>query len=710
MPVRKCESTNIHRGYGYLAMVVVSGNWVKSVAVYPTSTNNSDVELSQVTMIPKAVLSCRPNSHLFQERTLALDQSVKIGRSVARAKPTSTNAIFDCKVLSRHHALLWYENGKFFLQDTKSSNGTFVNNNRLSAETENHELSSGDIVQFGVDVVENNRKVTHGCIIATIKLYMPDGKEAKASPVTEGDRHGMVPLDDLYKLNQIIQEANQREKCLETKLTALQHVVNETRKSAEESWQAYVGEERLLSRVSALETQLQQANKSWGEDRLREELAKLQESNESYQIAAKEALEKLHAERLQAMALAMEQERAKISAEQEAVLAKEQFYQAQVEVEAMARQLTEHQIEAENIQFELKQREKELESKLESESGKLLDLQLKLFEMNTLSDQDFPNREGLEGMHKDLIYDDDLRCKEELIAENDDCVSLMNMSNGVDNHISLTFGPVEDKIESEKGAGETTEVEECDCEVNQQKLCQEDIKRVSFKIAEDCESEEDFHDSNDRSDSTKEDMEKNYYASDRVDSKTLKYQFQSAQNELKRKIELLETISNENKLKINDLDKELLEEKKISQLRLEENEGIKEELVLLQQKWKESCNETLEYKDKMCVLLEELELAKKQLKDLNENVKEKIEETQWGPTISNSVVSYDQLVELEEELVLLKERFSQVSEEKIKLQRDFSMLTKQYNVVCNRSHNKYFFYVAPLVIMVLYLLVSAMIS
>lgn len=60
-----------------------------------------------------------------------------------------------------------------------------------SNELESHEVSSGDIVQFGVDVVENNRKVTHGCIIAMLKLYLPDGKEAKASPsITEGHKHG----------------------------------------------------------------------------------------------------------------------------------------------------------------------------------------------------------------------------------------------------------------------------------------------------------------------------------------------------------------------------------------------------------------------------------------------------------------------------------------------------------------------------------------
>ena len=94
---------------------------------------------------------------------LSLDQSVKVGRSVARARPVNTNAIFDCKVLSRNHALLWYENGKFYLQDTKSSNGTFVNNQRLSKGSEEspaREVCSGDILQFGVDVMENSRKVS----------------------------------------------------------------------------------------------------------------------------------------------------------------------------------------------------------------------------------------------------------------------------------------------------------------------------------------------------------------------------------------------------------------------------------------------------------------------------------------------------------------------------------------------------------------------
>ena len=117
----------------------------------------------------KAQLICQPNSHPFNDRTISLEQAVKIGRSVDRAQ--ATNALFD-EVLSvsRNHALLWYEAGKFYLQDTKSKKGTFVNNQRLSKRSEEsppREVCSGDILQFGDD---------NECIIATLKLYLPEVK------------------------------------------------------------------------------------------------------------------------------------------------------------------------------------------------------------------------------------------------------------------------------------------------------------------------------------------------------------------------------------------------------------------------------------------------------------------------------------------------------------------------------------------------------
>ena len=50
---------------------------------------------------------------------------------------------------------------QFFIQDTKSSNGTYVNNaqvGRGTDDTESVEIRSGDVLQFGVDVTENSKK------------------------------------------------------------------------------------------------------------------------------------------------------------------------------------------------------------------------------------------------------------------------------------------------------------------------------------------------------------------------------------------------------------------------------------------------------------------------------------------------------------------------------------------------------------------------
>lgn len=272
-------------------------------------------------MAGKAVLICRQNSHPFLDRTLILEQPVKIGRSVARARAAQNNGIFDCKVLSRNHALFWYTNGKFYLQDTKSSNGTFVNNQRLSKsgeESSPREVCSGDVVQFGVDVLESTQKVTHGCIVADLKLYLPDGKEAKASPsTTEVGGIGSVSTEDLYQLNQCIQEALQREQMLQTKLASLQQMVLSLRSASDVGWRALIAEDRILSRVEILENILQSYSKNFPEDKLRDELRKLHDDKSVYQSTAKERLKKIYEEKLEAIQKCQEVERALLNAEAE---------------------------------------------------------------------------------------------------------------------------------------------------------------------------------------------------------------------------------------------------------------------------------------------------------------------------------------------------------------------------------------------------------
>ncbi|XP_049846371.1 sarcolemmal membrane-associated protein isoform X7 [Schistocerca gregaria] len=355
-------------------MVIVTG-WMQNVGPYP---NSRDIITTPPKMAARAVLICRPNSHPFQERSLVLDQPVKIGRSVARARAAQNNAIFDCKVLSRNHALLWYENGKFYLQDTKSSNGTFVNNQRLSKsadESPPREVCSGDIVQFGVDVMENARKVTHGCIVATLKLYLPDGKEAKASSSTSVvSSIGVVPLEDLYQLNQYLQDALQREQLLENKLATMQRLMETTRQASDRSWRALIDEDRLLSRVEILESQLLVYSKNFGEDKLREELRKLQEDKSQYLGTAKESLRRILQEKLDAITKLADLERTLSNTEDEVDHLKDMRERSQQELQELAHKYTTQLQKVEDLASKLQETEeqhREICERLEQEKREL---------------------------------------------------------------------------------------------------------------------------------------------------------------------------------------------------------------------------------------------------------------------------------------------------------------------------------------------------
>ncbi|KAM9524990.1 sarcolemma associated protein a isoform 15-T16 [Salvelinus alpinus] len=299
-----------------------------------------------------AVFSCRPNSHPFQERHVYLDEPVKIGRSVARCRPAQNNATFDCKVLSRNHALLWFDHktGKFYLQDTKSSNGTFINSQRLSRGSEESppcEVLSGDTIQFGVDVTENTRKVTHGCIVSTIKLFLPDGMEARRrSDVIQAPLP--LPVDkvaantptmysqELFQLSQYLQEALHREQMLEQKLATLQRLLATTQEASESSWQALIDEDRLLSRLEVMGNQLQSFSKNQTEDGMRNELVALQEDKHNYETTAKESLRKVLQEKIEVVRKLSEVERSLSNTEDECTHLKEMNERNQEELRELA--------------------------------------------------------------------------------------------------------------------------------------------------------------------------------------------------------------------------------------------------------------------------------------------------------------------------------------------------------------------------------------
>lgn len=271
----------------------------------------------------------------MQTRTLALIPNVemKVGRAVARHPVSEGNAIFDCKVLSRNHAVLWYCDDKFYIRDTGSSNGTFVNNQRLSQtclQSDKFEICSGDIVQFGVDVIENARKETHGCIVATIRLYLPDGRETKASQLTGvSAESGQVLAEDLYRMHQYIKEALLREQMLEVKMTEVQRLLESAKGSVNANWQAMVDEDRLLNRIDILEGKVHVFQKNFGEEKLRDEMRQMQDDKLDYQHAAKEALRRVHQDRYEAVQKLSGVELALRMTEDEASVLRDKFFKSE---------------------------------------------------------------------------------------------------------------------------------------------------------------------------------------------------------------------------------------------------------------------------------------------------------------------------------------------------------------------------------------------
>ncbi|XP_066051477.1 sarcolemmal membrane-associated protein isoform X9 [Chamaea fasciata] len=448
-----------------------------------------------------AIFTCRPNSHPFQERHVYLDEPVKIGRSVARCRPAQNNATFDCKVLSRNHALVWFDHktGKFYLQDTKSSNGTFINSQRLSRGSEESppcEIMSGDVIQFGVDVTENTRKVTHGCIVSTIKLFLPDGMEARfrsdvihaplPSPVDKvAANTPSMYSQELFQLSQYLQEALHREQMLEQKLATLQRLLAVTQEASDTSWQALIDEDRLLSRLEVMGNQLQACSKNQTEDSIRKELIALQEDKHNYETTAKESLRRVLQEKIEVVRKLSEVERSLSNTEDECTHLKEMNERTQEELRELAnkyngavneiKDLSDKLKVAEGRQEEIQQKglaeKKELQHKIDEMEEREQELQAKIEALQ--ADNDFTNERltALQGIQvddfipkingsteKDKIIDEGHLTKEEetkLLKENQARVKESN-------DLSDTLSP-----SKEKSSDDTTDAQMDDQDLNE---------------------------------------------------------------------------------------------------------------------------------------------------------------------------------------------------------------------------------------------------
>lgn len=140
--------------------------------------NGGRIEPSTNQTDPPAVLALHPLTSTFERKHITvpyLPEVLRIGRQTnAKTVPTAVNGYFDSKVLSRQHAEVWADrNGKIWIRDVKSSNGTFVNGVRLSPEnrdSEPHELREHDTLELGIDIVsEDQKSIVHHKVSAKVE-------------------------------------------------------------------------------------------------------------------------------------------------------------------------------------------------------------------------------------------------------------------------------------------------------------------------------------------------------------------------------------------------------------------------------------------------------------------------------------------------------------------------------------------------------------
>jgi len=102
-------------------------------------------------------------------------QMIPLGKKVTRiGRQLDNDVVFHEEAVSRFHAEIRYEDGKYVLYDNQSTTGTYVNSKRV----ERCVLNSSDLISFSliqVMFVNNNARLASKAMGMTQKLLLEKG-------------------------------------------------------------------------------------------------------------------------------------------------------------------------------------------------------------------------------------------------------------------------------------------------------------------------------------------------------------------------------------------------------------------------------------------------------------------------------------------------------------------------------------------------------
>ncbi|KAI7856128.1 hypothetical protein BDC45DRAFT_504370 [Circinella umbellata] len=142
----------------------------------------------------------QPRHSMFQTKTLELRDKIhlRIGRQTSsKTAPGPLNGYFDSKVLSRTHAEIWSEKNKVYIKDVKSSNGTFLNGQRISNENEESlpmELKSTDELEFGIDISQDDGSILYhkvACLVHILQTSLSQVDHTMLKELNVGLSNGL---------------------------------------------------------------------------------------------------------------------------------------------------------------------------------------------------------------------------------------------------------------------------------------------------------------------------------------------------------------------------------------------------------------------------------------------------------------------------------------------------------------------------------------
>lgn len=180
------------------------------------------------------------------------------------------------------------------------------------------------------------KKQVHSCVIATIRLFLPDGTEAKPTSIASdynlldefnnqkggGSMYGANAYlsssinftpSQLIELSHFIKDALHKQALLESQLESMKAVMTSAMDSAKSGWTKVVEEDQLLSRIESLQAKLEilmiakasDSNDAIPEEAvvetLKQELLHLISDKEKFELSSKASLAKALEEKMVAL-------------------------------------------------------------------------------------------------------------------------------------------------------------------------------------------------------------------------------------------------------------------------------------------------------------------------------------------------------------------------------------------------------------------------